>query len=76
MAASGSCLALVQAAADAFHEQYPAAHIRTVNAEGFRATESLLGGTAEMVVLTRDLLPEERQAAARVTLPERTTARR
>lgn len=68
MAASGSCLALVQAAADAFHEQYPAAHIRTVNAEGFRATESLLGGTAEMVVLTRDLLPEERHAAARVKL--------
>lgn len=68
VAASGACLALVQAAADAFHDQYPQAHIRTVNAEGFRATETMLRGQADLVVLARGPLPEETRAAAQLKL--------
>ncbi len=74
VAASGACLALAHASAEAFQERYPEAHVHVVQAEGFRATEALMQGTVGLVVQARGVLPEETQAAGRATLTLHATA--
>ncbi len=58
----------MQAAADAFHDQYPETRVVTVDADGFRATEALLRRQVDLVVMSRDPLPEETKAAAQLKL--------
>lgn len=64
--ATGAGAAVAARAAAVFQQQYPHASIRVVPLDGLRATEALLKGDVGLIVLGRDVVPEERSAAAKV----------